>query len=181
MKALWIYEQPSRLQQMGMNVSLGKLSVTSVSSKFWWSQPINGGGGAGRWGVGRPVHSPQPKPRQKCLCLEMGSGWPAAARLTLHSRHLRWGMWLTSYLYTTVRIIWFFSHLTGGDGPLLQLISYFSSISLRVFTFVSSVAGSWCCWLPVWVVHLHSTEQVNAKATQRSSPSPFTKKKKAPP
>lgn len=72
----------------------------------------------------------------------------------------------------------FFSHLTGGDAPLLQLISYFSSISLRVFTFVSSVAGSWCCWLPVWVVHLHSTEQVNSKATQRSSPSPFTKKKK---
>lgn len=61
--------------------SLGKLSVTSVSSKFWWSQPINRGWG--EVGVGRPVHSPQPKPRQKCLCLEMGSGRPAASRLAL--------------------------------------------------------------------------------------------------
>lgn len=86
--------------------SLGKLSVTSVSSKFWWSQPINRGWG--EVGVGRPVHSPQPKPRQKCLCLEMGSGWPAAQRLALHCHHSKWGMWLTSYLYTTVRIIWFF-------------------------------------------------------------------------
>lgn len=63
--------------------SLGKLSVTSVSSKFWWSQPINRGEEG--VGVGRPLHSPQPRPRQKCLCLEMGSGWPwpAAVRLAL--------------------------------------------------------------------------------------------------
>lgn len=72
MKALWIYEQPSRLQQMGMNVSLGKLSVTSVSSKFWWSQPINGGGGGGE--VGGWEASAQPPAKTEAEVFVFGDG-----------------------------------------------------------------------------------------------------------
>lgn len=180
MKALWIYEQPSRLQQMGMNVSLGKLSVTSVSSKFWWSQPINGGGGcAGRWGVGRPVHSPQPKPRQKCVCLEMGSGWPAAARLALHSRHLRWGMWLTSYLYTTVRIIWFF--LIWPEEMVLSCSWYHISVQslwgCLLLSPLRQAHGAAGCQFGSFIYM--SQSRWTLRQHKDPPPSPFTKK--APP
>lgn len=53
----------------------------------------------------------------------------------------KWRMWLTSYLYTTVRIIWFFS-FDQRRWPSLAADIIFSTISLEwVLTSVSSEAG----------------------------------------
>lgn len=146
--------------------SLGKLSVTSVSSKFWWSQPINRGEEG--VGVGRSLHSPQPRPRQKCLCLEMGSGWPwpAAVRLALiviiQMENVAYKLFVYHSEDNMIFLIW------PEERALLQLVSYFRTISLeRVFTPVSFEAGCWCCCLPVYVVHSHVTKPMNSKTKQR--------------
>lgn len=86
--------------------SLGKLSVTSVSSKFWWSQPINRG--EEKVGVGRPWHSPQPN-RGRVFVFGDGIRLALSGEVSTLLSAFKWRMWLTRYLYTTVRIIWFFS------------------------------------------------------------------------
>lgn len=87
--------------------SLGKLSVTSVSSEFWWSQPINRG--LGEVGVGRPPHSPQAKTQAEVFVFGDGIRLACGLEVSTYCHYSKWGMWLTSYLYATVRIIWFFS------------------------------------------------------------------------
>lgn len=152
--------------------SLGKLSVTSVSSKFWWSQPINRGGG-GRGGGGWEAAA-QPPAKTEAEVFVFGDGIRLAlARSSGVSTLLlsfKWRMWLTSYFYTTVRIIWFFS-FDQRRWPSLAADIIFSTISLEwVFTSVSSEAGWWCYSLPVYVVHSRVTKQVNSKTKQRSFP-----------
>lgn len=91
--------------------SLGKLSVTSVSSKFWWSQPINGGGGRSGGSGGGWEATAQPPAKTQAEVFVFGDGIRLACSSEVSTLLLsfKWRMWLTSYLYTTVRIIWFFS------------------------------------------------------------------------
>lgn len=145
--------------------SLGKLSVTSVSSKFWWSQPINRG--EEKVGVGRPRHSPQPKPRQSVCVWRWDQAGPKR-----WGQHLIVGIQMENVAYTLfvyhsednmIFLIW------PEEMALLQLISDFSAVSLRrVFTVVSSEAGWWCCCLPVNAAHSRVTKQVNSKTKPRS-------------
>lgn len=86
--------------------SLGKLSVTSVSSKFWWSQPINRG--KERVGLGGRCTA---RSQNWGRVFVFGDGIRLARSSEVSTLLLSFKrrMWLTSYLYTTVRIIWFFS------------------------------------------------------------------------
>lgn len=73
MKALWIYEQPSRLQQMGMNVLLGKRSVTSVSSNSGGLSQLTGGGKGGGW---EAMTQPPAKAEASVCVWRWDPGWP---------------------------------------------------------------------------------------------------------
>lgn len=86
--------------------SLGKLSVTSVSSKFWWSQPINRE--EERWGLGGRCTAPS-QTQAEVFVFEDGIRLACSREVSTLLLSFKWRMWLTSYLYTPVRIIWFFS------------------------------------------------------------------------
>lgn len=80
----------------------------------------------------------------------------------------KWRMWLTSYLYTTVRIIWFFSFDRRRWPSLAADIIFQCSLFETGVFFGLFEAGWWCCCLPVNAVHSRVTKQVNSKTKQRS-------------
>lgn len=143
--------------------SLGKLSVTSVSSKFWWSQPINRGGRKG----GGWEATAQPPAKTEAEVFVFGDGIRLALACSSEVSTLllsfKWRMWLTSYLYTTVRIIWFFS-FDQRRWPSLAADIIFQCNLFETGVYFCLFGGRLMVLLPASsVVHLRVTEQVNSK------------------
>lgn len=148
--------------------------MTSVSSKFWWSQPINEGGRKG--GGWEACAQPPAKTQAEVFVFGDGIRLPCSSEVSTLLLSFKWRMWLTSYLYTTVRIIWFFSFDPRRWPSLAAAIIFQGDLFAPGVYFCSHQGRLMVLPLPVQVVHLCVAKQVNPKTQQRFPPQTFFSK-----
>lgn len=149
---------------MGVNVLLAKPSVTSVSSKSWWSRPINGKKERG-WAAGaRPGQT-----QAEALVFGAGSAWPAAPGLVRPPRPST-GNVARSLLPTASR----------GDVAEQRLLGRAQGDLCEKGVYISARRPTGLGW-PVYTMRSPVTKTVNSKTEQSLLPKTGLRKAHFPP